>query len=388
MIKLKTNFSGKKKLYEIAEKRNCTGCGACAASCPVGCIEMVVNDEGFYYPEIDHLRCIGCNRCLSCCPKEQEDDKKLQGVFAGYSRNEQTREMSSSGGIFSHLAEQILDRKGVVFGTVMENEYATVRAVEQKKELPKLRGSKYVQSAVGNAYLQAEKFLKDGRWVLFTGTPCQIVGLKNYLRCEYDRLITVDFVCHGISSPRVLKKYLEEMGIGKQVSDIIFRDKTEGWKNFSMKVNWSDGSSRRLSLKTDIYLQSFLRNLNIRSSCFNCKLRMIHRKSDITLGDLWGAEEIIDGWKEDKGYSLIMIQSEKGLRLWETIQDYIVSAQTDLPKVIKHNTSIVNSPWDEYSRDIFFKKIHRHSLADSIKDAEKSGLIKKVGRKIWKINRR
>lgn len=154
-----------------------------------------------------------------------------------------------------------------------------------------------------------------------------------------------------------------------------------------MKVTWEDGTSSRLSLKEDMYLQSFLKNLNIRSSCFSCKFRKIHRKSDITLGDLWGAEKIIDGWQDDKGYSLIIIQSGKGLQLWQTIQEQIVFVEAELPKIIRYNESMLHSPWDEYSRDIFFKKIDKHSLTYSMKNAEKDGLIKKAGRKIWKISR-
>lgn len=385
MSELNEEYSGGEKLYEIAGKRNCTGCGACISVCPVGCIQMVENEEGFFYPVIDHTRCIRCKKCYEICPDEPEDDEKVQAVLAGYSHNCNVRLTSSSGGIFTHLAEEILERNGVVFGVEMQESKAVVCAVERVEGLQKLRGSKYVQCQIGNAYRQAERYLREGRWVLFSGTPCQIAGLYCVLRREYARLITVDFVCHGISSPRVLEKYLKEQGDGKQASEIVFRDKTEGWKRFSMKVKWKDDTVSQASLEEDLYLQSFLKNLNLRSSCFSCKFRKIHRKSDITLGDLWGADKIIDGWTEDLGYSLMILQSTKGTELWKLIKEKIVTVPAELPKVVLHNASLKISPWDEYSRDLFFKNLVKHDLKYCIKKAEKNDIKKKIGRKIWKV---
>lgn len=388
MSRLREEYSDDKKLYEIAGKRSCTGCGACASVCPVGCIQMVENKEGFFYPVIDHTRCIGCKKCYKVCPNEPEDDEDVVAVLAGYSHNRDIRLTSSSGGVFTHLAEEILKRNGVVFGVEMQESQAVVCAVESMEEIQKLRGSKYVQCQVRNAYRQAEKYLKEGRWVLFSGTPCQIAGLYRVLKKEYVRLITLDFVCHGISSPRVLQKYLKEQGNGKRTSEIVFRDKTEGWNKFSIKVKWEDDTVSRASLEKDPYLQSFLKNLNLRSSCFSCKFRKIHRKSDITLGDLWGADEVIDGWTEDLGYSLILIQSKKGKELLESIKEKIVAVPVELSQVMLYNASLTTSPWDEYSRDVFFKNLAKHDLQHCISKAEKNGIKKKAGRKIWKICKR
>lgn len=385
MSRLSEEYSDDKKLYEIAGKRSCTGCGACVCVCPVGCIQMVENKEGFFYPVIDHTQCIGCKKCYKVCPNEPEDDEDVVAVLAGYSHNRDIRLTSSSGGVFTHLAEEVLKRNGVVFGVAMQKSQAVVCAVENIEEIPKLRGSKYVQSWVGNAYRQVEKYLKEGRWVLFSGTPCQIAGLYRVLKKEYMRLITVDFVCHGISSPQVLEKYLKERGNGKRISEIVFRDKTEGWNKFSMKIKWEDHTVSRASMEEDLYLQSFLKNLNLRSSCFSCKFRKIHRRSDITLGDLWGADEVVNGWTEDLGYSLILIQSKKGKELLESIKEKIVAVPVELSQVMLHNASLTTSPWDEYSRDLFFKNLKKYDLQRCISKAETNGIKKKAGRKIWKI---
>lgn len=385
MSRLREEYSDDKKLYEIAGKRSCTGCGACVCVCPVGCIQMVENKEGFFYPVIDHTQCIGCKKCYKVCPNEPEDDEDVVAVLAGYSHNRDIRLTSSSGGVFTHLAEEVLKRNGVVFGVAMQKSQAVVCAVENIEEIPKLRGSKYVQSRVGNAYRQVEKYLKEGRLVLFSGTPCQIAGLYRVLKKEYMRLITVDFVCHGISSPQVLEKYLKERGNGKRISEIVFRDKTEGWNKFSMKLKWEDHTVSRESMEEDLYLQSFLKNLNLRSSCFSCKFRKIHRRSDITLGDLWGANEVVNGWTEDLGYSLILIQSKKGKELLESIKEKIVAVPVELSQVMLHNASLTTSPWDEYSRDLFFKNLKKYDLQRCISKAETNGIKKKAGRKIWKI---
>lgn len=385
MSRLREEYSDDKKLYEIAGKRSCTGCGACVCVCPVGCIQMVENKEGFFYPVIDHTQCIGCKKCYKVCPNEPEDDEDVVAVLAGYSHNRDIRLTSSSGGVFTHLAEEVLKRNGVVFGVAMQKSQAVVCAVENIEEIPKLRGSKYVQSRVGNAYGQVEKYLKEGRLVLFSGTPCQIAGLYRVLKKEYMRLITVDFVCHGISSPQVLEKYLKEWGNGKRISEIVFRDKTEGWNKFSMKLKWEDHTVSRESMEEDLYLQSFLKNLNLRSSCFSCKFRKIHRRSDITLGDLWGANEVVNGWTEDLGYSLILIQSKKGKELLESIKEKIVAVPVELSQVMLHNASLTTSPWDEYSRDLFFKNLKKYDLQRCISKAETNGIKKKAGRKIWKI---
>ena len=385
MNRLKIEFSKDKRLYEIAGKRNCTGCGACASTCPRECIQMVENEEGFPYPLIDHTKCIRCGICLRNCPAEPEDDEKIQAVLAGYSRNPDIQRASSSGGIFTHLAEAVLKKNGIVFGVTMEGDRATTREIENVGDIPGLRGSKYVQSCTEKAYRHVVRYLEEGRWVLFSGTPCQIAGLHSVLKKGYSRLITVDFICHGISSPAVLRKYLSETGKGKQANNISFRDKSNGWRKFSMKVSWADKSVSCVPMTEDIYLQSFLKNLNLRPSCFSCRFRKIHRTSDITLGDLWGSEKIAENWTEDLGYSLIIIQSMRGVEMWNEIKDQVISTPVELSRAMEYNSSLKQSPWDEFSRDLFFKYLPDHDLQYCIDKATKDGPMKRAGRKIWKL---
>lgn len=384
MNELKRKYLKSKTLYEIAEKRNCTGCGACVCVCPRQCIHMTENEEGFLYPRIDHDLCINCGLCLKSCPSEPADDKKVQAIRAGYSRDPAIRKESSSGGIFSHLAEAVLKKDGVIFGVKMKDNRAVTCEINQVKDLQSLRGSKYIQSRTEAAYIYAQKRLEEGRWVLFSGTPCQIAGLYRVLKKDYPRLITVDIICHGVSSPIVLDKYLRETGGGKKACRISFRDKENGWEKFCMKVNWEDNTDSCISLSEDLYLQSFLRNLNLRPSCFSCKFRKIHRVSDITLGDLWGVEEIIKEWNDDLGYSLVILQSKEGAELWNEMKEQVISLPIELSQILSHNASLQTSPWDTYSRELFFRYLPHHDLRYCIQKAAKDNIAKKIRRKLWK----
>jgi coenzyme F420-reducing hydrogenase beta subunit len=199
-------------LMEGIDKQACCGCGACAQKCPTGCIIMQEDTEGFLYPEIDKKSCVGCKVCEEVCPSVHPKEPRTPlRVYAAKNKDEAVRLESSSGGIFTVLAEKIIDRKGVVFGARFNEDWEVIHSyVETKEKLSVFRGSKYVQSRIGESYKQAEEFLKAGRFVLFSGTPCQIAGLKLFLKKEYENLVTVDLICHGVPSPGVWRKYLDE----------------------------------------------------------------------------------------------------------------------------------------------------------------------------------
>lgn len=182
------------------------------SGCPLQCIDLVTDKEGFLYPQVDVTRCIDCGKCEKVCPELVEaGERKATGIYAGVNPDDEVRRASSSGGIFTLLAESVLAENGVVFGARFDKDWNVVHDYTESKEgLGTFRGSKYVQSRNGETFKQAERFLKAGRKVLFSGTPCQIMGLKRYLRREYDNLLTVDFVCHGVPSPLVWRKYVEE----------------------------------------------------------------------------------------------------------------------------------------------------------------------------------
>lgn len=242
------------------ERQACCGCGACVQKCPVGCIMMREDREGFLYPEVDKESCVGCKVCEEVCPSVHPKEPRMPlRVYAAKNEDEAVRLQSSSGGIFTALAGKIIDNHGVVFGARFNEEWEVVHGyVETKEGLSVLRGSKYVQSRIGESYKQAEEFLKTGRFVLFSGTPCQIAGLKLFLKKEYANLFTVDFICHGVPSPKVWRKYLCKftdnqctMQMGGGISDIQFRDKTYGWKKFSLSIGISRKCSKSKNCSED-----------------------------------------------------------------------------------------------------------------------------------------
>lgn len=391
----------KETKYKITNHDYCTGCAACVTVCPAACITMKPDKEGFYYPDIDVKSCISCNMCKRICNTKSENEKpvlfhqKEDGdkecsrnvrAYACYNKESAARLRASSGGIFELLAKEILKKNGIVFGVKMDGLKAVHSYVERKEDLKDLLGSKYMQSEVGDAYKKAKDFLNQGRYVLFSGTPCQIDALNKVLHKNYENLLTVDFICHGISSPGVFQRYVGEyIGDNKIIKNISFRDKTEGWKCFSMSIESENRDFYRKNMYEDTYLRSFLKNMNLRTSCFSCKYRKVDRASDLTLGDFWGSNEVFKDWKEDIGYSVVLIQSRKGKQLFQKIEDSIVFREVGIEKIIEHNPSVIASPWDEFSRDLFFKYLKKDTLGNSVRKVEQDGIRKKILRKWWKI---
>ncbi len=275
--------------------------------------------EGFMYPYFDKSTCIDCGLCEKSCPViNQNEPQKPISVYAAINPDEDIREKSSSGGVFTVLAEKVIEEGGVVFGAKFNNCWEVVHGyVEVIEELEKLRGSKYVQSRIGSTYREVESFLKTGKKVLFSGTPCQVAGLYRYLHKYYDNLITVDFICHGVPSPGVWSKYLNEVVIaGKQaILDVGFRNKSKGWKRFSfaldMKKN-SDTVSMLSPVNKNPYMSAFLHDLILRPSCYQCPVKGGKSCSDITIADFWGVQNVNPNIDDDKGTSLVLVNTEKG----------------------------------------------------------------------------
>ena len=234
-------------MIRIVDKKKCCGCGACAQRCPRKCITMHTDKEGFAYPVVDTGQCTNCGLCEKVCPViNQQPEQQPIATYAAINSNNMVREHSSSGGIFTLLAEEAINNGGVVFGAAFNKKWEVEHIfVDNANDLKRLRGSKYMQSDIGNSYAMAEKFLKEGKEVLFSGTPCQVAGLKRFLRKEYKNLKTVDFVCHGTPSPLVWRKYLNEVCHANNISvitDIQFRNKAEGWKNYSFQIKYTNNN--------------------------------------------------------------------------------------------------------------------------------------------------
>jgi len=358
-------------MIEITDKTKCCGCYACYNICPKNAIIMKEDEKGFKYPIIDKEKCVNCGLCDKVCPiiqnKKNENEPK---AYACYNKNEEIRKQSSSGGIFTLLAEEILNRNGIIFGAAFDNKFLIKHiSVETIEELEKLRGSKYAQSQIGETYKKAKIELEKGRHVLFTGTPCQIEGLKTYLGKEYENLYTQDIICHGVPSPKVLDLYMKELN-NKHDSKIVecsHRSKIKGWKNFCIYVKFQNKETYVKTHHEDLYMKAFLKNTILRDSCYKCSFKKLNRISDITLGDFWGVQNIMPEFDDDKGLSLVVVNSKKGQELFEKINKKIVLQNVNLNEAIKYNECMIKSVNIDKNREKFFDNINKMDFDKLVK---------------------
>ena len=322
---LPNRTSDSKKSVNIYRPERCTGCTACSSVCPKKCIQMIEDAEGFVYPTIDYKICIDCGLCSTVCPViNNNNGNSPKIVLAEKNNNEEIRQTSSSGGVFFELASKFIDDGGYVVGCALDdNMVARHIIVNDKTALEKLKSSKYVQSDMGSIFLQVKALLNDGKNVLFSGTPCQCAGLRNYLRKPYQNLFVIDVLCHGVPSPKLFADYLvylsHQYGDAKPVS-VNFRNKHRGWKRLYMEVKFDNGKRHYTYSGYDRYESLFLNNMSLRPSCYECKFTKAERYGDMTLGDFWGIGKQYPEWDDDKGISLVMINTELGQKLWESVK--------------------------------------------------------------------
>lgn len=363
----------------IKSKYDCCGCGACAQRCPHNAIELTQDNEGFLYPQIDESICIDCGLCERVCPIiNQELPSEPIKTFAAKNNDENIRQQSSSGGIFTLLATKVINNGGVVFGAIFNAKWEVEHDYTDTIEgLAKFRGSKYVQSKIGNNYILAEEYLKDGKQVLFSGTPCQIAGLKRFLRKEYDNLICVDIICHGVPSPFIWQKYLEQYNPA-DLSSISFRDKTNSWKRYEVVIRQGKKTLIREDIGKNIYMKLFLSDLCLRPSCSNCSSKSGKSKSDITIADFWGIQHLHPDFDDDKGCNLILINSKKGLNLFNKLEcDKI---ETDFYTAIKYNPSYFKSVAEPKYRKYFFDNFDKYGFEvyQKILKKQQPSLIRRI----------
>jgi len=374
-------------MIKIKKKQNCAGCAACTNACPRQCILMVEDNEGFLYPQVDVHKCIDCGLCEKACPIINKHRSKHTPIaYACINKNENIRLESSSGGVFTIIAENTINSGGVVFGASYNEELKLVHSYEKTiVGLAKYRGSKYEQSIIGETYKQAKEFLQKDIQVLFTGTPCQIGGLYSYLGKGYEKLLCIDIVCHGVPSPKVFKRYKAsiENKYGAKIRRIVFRSKNWGWKLFSLVLSFDNNTEYIEKFTQDMYMQGFLQNLYLRPSCYDCSFKSINRQSDITIADFWGIENILPKLNDDKGTSLILVNSIKGNKVFEKLQDNMIVEEVDSEEAIKYNPSAISSAQYNSNRDNFFEKLNSYSgdISKLILQYTKVSFQKRVYRK-------
>lgn len=380
-------------MIEIKTKEDCCGCYACYNICPKQCITMKTDDEGFWYPNIDENKCIDCNLCEKVCPiinkpKNSLDEEKTYAVF---NKNEEIRLESSSGGIFSLLAEYVIDNHGSIYGAVFDEKFNVKHIkINKLQDIELLRGSKYVQSKIEDIFKFIKNDLKNNKLVLFTGTPCQVVGLQSFLQKKYDNLILMDIVCHGVPSPLVWQRYINELkqNYKQDIKIIHFRDKSTGWKTYSVKFLFDKYEYKNISFK-DIYMKGFLNDIYLRPSCYNCNFKGIKRISDITVADFWGIENILPKMDDDKGTSLIVIHSEIGKQLFDKLSEKMIFNEVDLNEAIKYNPSMITSVKYNKKRKVFFAELNSgEKIIKLIRKYTKISFEKRVKNKIKSIIKR
>lgn len=380
-------------MIQIKDKSKCCGCMACVQKCPKQCITIIEDEEGFLYPHVDESFCVSCNLCENVCPViNQTANNEPIKVYAAINNNEETLKQSSSGGIFSLIAEKILDESGVVFGAAFNEKWEVCHIyIEKKEDLCKLRGSKYVQSRVGTTYKDAEFFLKQNRKVLYSGTPCQIAGLKKYLRKDYEHLICVDIICHGSPSPGIWKSYIDSVllrpkgVVGRNsvllslkekpvLTGISFRDKKFGWQKYGFVLSGKSASKadRNTVLSSPIYellyetvndnlyMRGFLKNLFLRPSCYDCPARHGKSESDILLGDFWGILRRHPEFYNPQGVSLVLSYTKKGEQLFNSIDCKKIEATYD--DALDCNINIEKNEAKPQNREAFFAAYSRNGV--------------------------
>lgn len=400
-------------MINIIDKANCCGCNACTQRCPKQCISMKEDEQGFLYPVIDIITCINCGLCQKVCPMlNPSAPKSPLHVFGAKNKNEEQRLKSSSGGIFILLAEYIIKQGGVVFGAKFNQNWEIEHCyAETIEELQPLMRSKYVQSNIGNTYKEAEQFLKQGRQVMFVGSSCQIVGLKRFLRKEYNNLFAIDFVCHGVPSPGVWRKYLEEIKSSQSetaekkttlsftlkskpvITGINFREKQNGgysWKKFGFEIKSKSPSKhdKNTVLKSEIFnenifMKGFLLNLYLRPSCYKCTAKNGASESDLTVADFWGIQNYHPEFDDDKGVSAVFVHTEKGKNIIKELNQQMETITSDMKEVITSNSSYLQSVSIPKKYSLFWKTYKKTaSVHVSVRAAMKITFFEKVEAKL------
>lgn len=307
-------------MMHISYSEKCTGCSACVCICPHNCINLTRNLEGFMYPSVEEKNCVNCGLCVAVCPIENHNLQESKKAVAYISSNE-VREQSTSGGFFTVLSDYILDNNGVIYGAVYDTDFMVchIRG-DNSTDRNMMRTSKYVQSDIGDVYIKVQEDLNNNVMVLFSGTPCQIAGLYNYLnqkRVPKNKLVTCDLVCHGVPSPLIWKEYLHflKKKYDDEVVSVNFRDKELGWHKPQLKIEFRE-HTQKLTEAKDPFYNLFYSNCILRHSCHTCEYAKKDRIADFTMADCWGIENNLSQYDDNRGCSLILLNNERAVDIF------------------------------------------------------------------------
>ena len=356
---------------QITEYKNCTGCQACRLICPNNCVTITGNEEGFYAPVVDQTRCMDCDLCIKCCPQNNDrilkSNNSIKVLGAIYNENDELLGRSASGGVFAGIATRILETPGnAVFGCVLDdNMVARHVCVTDKKDLDPCQNSKYVQSDVGDTYMQVKTLLAKGKTVFYSGVPCQIAGLNSFLEKNYDNLLTADLICHGVPSPLLFKRYIEELGkkFGEKIIGYDFRSKE--------KVGWSGATRIKVHTKTktisvitqmDPYISSFRASKTLNECCYTCKYASEQRVSDLTIGDFWNIEVEHPEFFDKRGVSAVLVNTEKGEQFFKMFYDDYKIIESDIKKVVGGNRNLRKPSKRPKQRETAYKNIQNETV--------------------------
>jgi hypothetical protein len=352
-------------MIALADKIDCCGCGACDNACPESCISMCPDVSGFLYPRIEKEYCIQCGLCVAACPvlNPVARNSSIKSAYVVQHKDDDIRRQSTSGGVFTAIAEFVISQGGVVFGAAFDDEYQVHHIhVERSDELKLFRSSKYVQSIIGNTYKEAKTFLDTGRMVCFSGTPCQICGLKSFLGREYDHLVTVDFMCRAVPSPLVFKKYLElqQRKLG-EILNLRFRDKCYGYSYSTLTIQYRKNNKYHQynrGIESDLWLRAFFSGICDRPCCKDCRFQKGIHQSDFTIWDCVNVWKYVPEYDDNLGSSRMLIQSEKGYSFFKNIKHSIRFTELPSSKIIEKEKKRYHelSPVKE---DIFYSDVHK-----------------------------
>lgn len=352
-------------MIEIKEKSQCCGCTACSSICPKKAIVMKQDEEGFMYPIIDKSKCVNCGLCDKVCPiKNAKENKNSQHAYIFQNADDKIRRESTSGGAFTAIAEYVIDNNGIVYGAIFDDKYKVIhKGIDKKEELYKFRNSKYVQSEIGNCYCEIKEHLDRGKLVCFSGTSCQVEGLKNYLRKNYENLILVDVVCRAVPSPLIWKKYLDmRQRQYKDISRIMFRDKYYGYKYSNLSIYNKNNDKKQeyhKGVDSDPYLRAFFTNICDRPSCYDCRFKKLHRESDITIWDCFEVEKYNKNFDDDKGTSRILAHTDKGRNIINLLNEKNRAEEIDVEKATNGFLAMFQPVKKNGKRKQFFEDANR-----------------------------